>query len=155
MQPVDLFPAERIFVGVDVSNRQELIRFLSERASALGLVNGAICADALGAREELGSTGLGNGIAIPHARIAGLASTVGLLAILSKPIDFDAVDQEPVDIVLMLLMPEQSGSEPIKQLSRIAKVARQERVVGELRRASTAEEVLDILREAELDDDQP
>lgn len=155
MQLVDLFPAERIFLGVTVSNRQELIAFLSERAGALGLASGPLCAGALGAREELGSTGLGNGIAIPHARIEGLERTLGLLAVLAKPIDFDAVDQEPVDVVLMLLMPAQSGNEPIKQLSRIAKMARQERVIADLRRAASVEDVLEILRDAERDDDQP
>lgn len=149
MNLAELFPAEHVFLGVRVTQRDELFAFLSERAGALGLVNTQLCAKALGVREELGSTGLGNGIAIPHARIAGLTKAVGLLATLSSPIDFEATDQEPVDIVLMLLMPDQSAGDQIKVLSRIARMARDEPTMNALRRASSVDEVADILREAD------
>ena len=149
MKLAELFPVEHVFLGVRVAQRDDLFAFLSERAGALGLVNTRLCAKALGVREELGSTGLGNGIAIPHARIAGLSQAVGLLATLSIPIDFEAADQEPVDIVLMLLMPEQSAGEQIKVLSRIARMARDEPTMNALRRASAVDEVAEILRGAD------
>ncbi len=149
MNIADLFTKDHVFLNVSVANREELFAFLSERAGELGLVNTRLCTKALHIREELGSTGLGNGIAIPHARIEGLGKVVGLLATLARPIDFEAVDQEPVDLVMMLLMPEQSGSEQIKALSRIAKVARDEETVNAIRAATSVDDVTDIL--ADLD----
>lgn len=151
MNLVDLFPSERVFVNVDVSSRKELLGFLSERAGELGLVNGQLCSRAVAAREELGSTGLGHGVAIPHARIENLEKAVGLLAVLSSSIDFEAVDQERVDIVLMLLMPAQSGSDPLKVLSAIAKFARQDHAMNALRRTETVVGVIEILRQADED----
>lgn len=145
MKIADLFTNDHIFLNVTVPDREALFVFLSERAGELGLVNTRLCTKALHIREELGSTGLGNGIAIPHARIDGLDHVVGLLATLSRPIDFEAVDQEPVDLVMMLLMPEQSGGDQIKALSRIAKVARDEPAVNALRNASSVEDVSNIL----------
>lgn len=145
MKLAHLFPDSHVFLNVDAANRDALFAFLSERAGELGLVNKQLCARALGVREELGSTGLGNGIAIPHARISGLEATTGLLATLARPIDFEAVDQEPVDVVLMLLMPEQSGGDQIKALSRIARMARNEPTMNALRRADSVEDVADIL----------
>lgn len=149
MNIADLFTKDHVFLNVSVANREELFAFLSERAGELGLVNTRLCTKALHIREELGSTGLGNGIAIPHARIEGLGKVVGLLATLARPIDFEAVDQEPVDLVMMLLIPEQSGSEQIKALSRIAKVARDEETVHALRAATSVNDVAEIL--ADLD----
>jgi len=151
MNLVDLFPSERVFVNVDVSSRKDLLGFLSERAAELGLVNGQLCSRAVAAREELGSTGLGHGVAIPHARIENLEKAVGLLAILSSSIDFEAVDQERVDIVLMLLMPAQSGGDPLKVLSAIAKFARQDQAMNALRRADSVEGVIEVLRHADAD----
>lgn len=151
MKLAHLFPDGHVFLNASAESREALFAFLSERAGELGLVNTRLCAKALGVREELGSTGLGNGIAIPHARIAGLEATVGLLATLSRPIDFEAVDQEPVDIVLMLLMPEHAGGDQIKALSRIARMARDEPTMNALRHAETVEDVAEILQAADSD----
>jgi PTS system nitrogen regulatory IIA component len=150
----DLFPRERVFVNVDVPSREALLKFLSERAGELGLVNRNVCSRAVADREELGSTGLGDGIAIPHARLESLEATVGLLAVLSRPIDFEAVDQEQVDIVMMMLLPEHSGGDQLKDLARIAKFARQKPAMKALRRAESVDEVIDILQGAQ-DDSQP
>ena len=145
MKIADLFTTDHIFLNLSVATRDELFALLAERAGDLGLVNTRLCTKALHVREELGSTGLGNGIAIPHARIDGLDKVVGLLATLERPIDFEAVDGEPVDLVMMLLMPEQSGGDQIKALSRIARVARDEAAVNALRRAVSVDDVTDIL----------
>jgi len=145
MKIADLFTADHIFLNVAVSSREQLFAVLGERAGELGLVDPRYCTKALHIREELGSTGLGNGIAIPHARVEKLDRVMGLLATLAKPIDFEAVDGEPVDLVMMLLMPEQSGGDQIKALSRIARVARDERAVKALRNAASVEDVAAIL----------
>ncbi|QQR38647.1 PTS sugar transporter subunit IIA [Devosia rhizoryzae] len=149
MKIVELIPAERIFVGVNVANRRELLGFFAQRAGELGLVDRQQCQQGLAEREELGSTGLGHGIAIPHARVAGIGHAVGMCAVLARPIDFEAVDQEPVDVAFMLLLPEQSGGEPMKALSRVAKIARQEQVINALRRAHSTEETFGILQSAD------
>ena len=150
MNIAELFSPDHIFLNVAVSSRDQLFAVLARHAGALGLVDPGFCTKALHVREELGSTGLGNGIAIPHARIEGLDHVVGLLATLERPIDFEAVDHEPVDLVMMLLMPKQPGSEQIKALSRIAKVARDEAAVNALRNAVSVDEVIDIL--ADIDE---
>lgn len=145
MNIANLFATDHVFLNVSVSTREQLFALLAERAGELGVVNPEFCNKALHVREELGSTGLGNGIAIPHARVEGIDGVVGFLATLDRPIDFEAVDGEPVDLVMMLLMPEQAGGDQIKALSRIAKVARDEAAVNALRRAVSVDEVTDIL----------
>src|SRR5690606_23854205 len=84
-------------------------------------------------REQLGSTGLGNGIAIPHGKIKGLSGVAALSVQLAQPIDFDAVDDQPGDLVVMLLAPEGSGADHLKALSRVARLLRAEGVVDRLR----------------------
>lgn len=145
MELTKLFPQDLVFLNVDLSSRDALFAYLAGRAEQLGIVDSRHCTRALYTREELGSTGLGNGIAIPHARIKGLTGVVGLLATLARPIDFEAVDGEPVDLVMMLLMAEQAGGDQIKALSRIAKVARDEATVNALRNAVSSDEVTKIL----------
>jgi PTS system nitrogen regulatory IIA component len=144
----DLFTSDRIFLQLPVAGRKELFQILSQRAGELGLVDAEACSKALHAREELGSTGLGNGIAIPHARVEGVEKVVGMLATLAKPIDFGSVDGEPVDLVLMVLMPEQSGGDQIKALQCIARHVRDEAYANALRQASTAEEVIALFEDA-------
>lgn len=145
MKLLEIFSKDRVFLNVLAVSRNTLFSYLSERAAQLGVVDSRHCTRALHSREELGSTGMGNGIAIPHARIKGLTGVVGLLATLARPIDFDAVDGERVDFVMMLLMPEQSSGDQIKALSRIAKLARDEATVNALRNAVSADEVTEIL----------
>jgi Phosphotransferase system mannitol/fructose-specific IIA domain (Ntr-type) len=149
MKIADLFPSDRIFLRVAAADRKALFAFLSERAAELGLVQSGVCVKALHIREELGSTGLGNGIAIPHARVEGVDRVVGLLATLAKPIDFEAVDGEPVDLVMMLIMPEQSGGEQLKALQRIARHVRDEANANALRSATIPEEVTALLEAAD------
>ena len=142
MNLVDLFPSERVFVNVDVSSRKELLGFLSERAGELGLVNGQLCSRAVAAREELGSTGLGHGVAIPHARLPGLDAVRGFFMRLTKPIDFDAVDRQPVDLVFVLLAPENAGAAHLKALARVSRALRDPAVCAKLRAHDADESVM-------------
>lgn len=151
MQLADLFPESRILLSLSVADRQGLLDALAAHAAGLGLVDGRSCLEALRAREDLGSTGLGRGIALPHARIEGLTQPVGILATLSRPLDFDASDHEPIDVVFMLLMPAQAGGEQIKILSRVARIARQPDLIDDLRRATSSADALKLLRAAEDD----
>ena len=96
-------------------------------------------------RERLGSTGVGEGVAIPHARIETLFRPVGGFAHLSEPADFDAIDGRPADLVFMLLAPTDAGADHLRALARAARVFRQERIRAALRQAQTEEAVLAIL----------
>lgn len=136
-------------MDVDVSTREELLTFLAEKVQELGMVARQICAEALEAREDLGSTALGKGVALPHARIDGIDRPIGIFVSLARPIDFEAADLEPVDTAFTLLMPHRSADDQMKVLSQVARIAREEPVMSALRQAGSAGEVVDILRDAE------
>jgi nitrogen PTS system EIIA component len=118
-------------VDVRASDKARLLEQLSARAAAaVGLAAGDVARE-VAKREDLGSTGIGNGVALPHARLHGLGAPFGLLARLSHTIDFDAIDGEPVDIVFLLLLPE---AEDIGKGSALACVARAFRQAETLRK---------------------
>jgi PTS system nitrogen regulatory IIA component len=96
-------------------------------------------------RERLGSTGVGEGVAIPHARIETLSRPVGGFARLLEPADFEAIDEQPADLIFMLLAPTDAGAEHLRALARAARMFRQERIRAALRQAQTDEAVLAIL----------
>ena len=98
-------------------------------------------------RERLGTTGVGQGIAIPHGRLADLEKIVGVFARLDTPIDYDAVDKQPVDLVFMLLAPEGAGADHLKALARVSRLLRNQAACEKLRAAKTAEALYAILTE--------
>src|SRR6516165_1962638 len=100
-------------------------------------------------RERLVSTGLGQGIAIPHGKVPGLKGIVGIFARLAEPIDFDAVDGEPVDIVFLLLAPEGAGADHLKALARISRLLREGSAVEKLRASRDAAALYAVLTEGE------
>ncbi len=104
--------------------------------------------EALLQRERLGSTGIGNGIAIPHGRFPGLERLHGLFARLDKPIDFDAIDGQPVDIVFALLAPEGAGADHLKALARVARVLRDRVTLDQIRSARDPDAIFAILTES-------
>ncbi|MGV2979422.1 PTS sugar transporter subunit IIA [Camelimonas sp. ID_303_24] len=129
---------EDVLLALPAPTKADLIRKLAAHAAArTGLDAGAIEAALLG-RERLGSTGVGNGVALPHAPIAGLEKPFAALAILKKPIDFDAVDDRPVDIVFLLLPAAGGSGEHLKILAAVARKTRAEPVLTQLRRARDA-----------------
>jgi nitrogen PTS system EIIA component len=136
MELADILAERAVLCCTGVKNKRQLFEDLAERAAELtGHAAGEILQVITG-REELGSTGLGNGIAIPHGKIAGLKGVTALAARLDQPIDFDAVDDQPVDIVVMLLAPTGAGADHLKALSRVARLLRTESVVEDLRAAT-------------------
>jgi PTS system nitrogen regulatory IIA component len=96
-------------------------------------------------REHLGSTGLGNGIAIPHGKFPGIGSVTAVFAKLETPVDFESVDDQPVDLVMMLLAPMGAGADHLKALARVARLLRTESVVARLRHSQDATELHEIL----------
>jgi PTS system nitrogen regulatory IIA component len=135
MELADILAERAVLCCTGVTTKRQLFEDLAERAAEITGHDAAEILDAIVTREELGSTGLGNGIAIPHGKIAGLNGVTALVARLAEPIDFDSVDDQPVDIVVMLLAPTGAGADHLKALSRVARLLRTEAVVEDLRRA--------------------
>ena len=126
----------------------ELARIASE---ATGLPARTIF-EAVLERERLGSTGVGGGVAIPHARLPQLESICGIFARLETPIDFEAVDDQPVDLVFMLLAPDDAGADHLKALARVSRVLRRLELRDRLRSAPNADSIRALLVEPERTD---
>lgn len=140
MNIAELLRPENVLVDLDASSKPQLLQQLSERAArATGLAEAAVLSG-LSHRETLGSTGMGQGIAIPHSSPAGLAKPFALLARLAKPVAFDAIDERPVDLVFLLLSPADRTSH-LKALSVVSRQLRSAEVTERLRRARTAAEM--------------
>jgi nitrogen PTS system EIIA component len=135
MEIGEFIAAEGVIAGLRIRNKRQALEELSRRAAAaLGLDPIAILTPLL-AREELGSTGFGKGIAIPHARVGGLSRLFGLFAKLERRIDFAAVDDQGVDLVCLLLTPERAGAEHLQALASISRRLLEKTVAERLRSA--------------------
>ena len=145
----DFISPDSVVPSLKARTKKQLLQELASRAGRLtGLPERGIF-DVLLQRERLGSTGLGQGIAIPHGKIAGLKGIVGIFARLAEPIDFDAVDGEPVDIVFLLLAPEGAGADHLKALARISRLLRAGSAVEKLRVSKDAAALYAVLTEGE------
>lgn len=145
MELADILSQDSIIACAKVASKRQLLQLLADRASERTGIDAQVIFDTLQNREQLGSTGLGNGIAIPHGKIKGLPGVTALFVRLAHPIDFDAVDDQPVDLVVMLLAPEGSGADHLKALSRVARLLRADGVVDKLRSVKDIDKLRDIL----------
>lgn len=145
MELADILAERAVLCCTGVKTKQQLFEQLAERAAELTGHPAADILDAISSREDLGSTGLGNGIAIPHGKIAGLNGVTALFARLDQPIEFDSVDDQPVDIVVMLLAPTGAGADHLKALSMVARLLRTEAVVDELRGCNACDRLYGLL----------
>ena len=130
-----------------VQGKKQLLQELSTRAATLVRVPERRIYDTLTERERLGTTGVGQGIAIPHGRLANLEKIVGLFVRLETPIEYDAVDKQPVDLIFMLLAPEGAGADHLKALARVSRLLRNQAACEKLRAAKSAEALYAILSE--------
>jgi len=133
----NLLSPETVVEGISVKTRKALFAELGERLSRAYGLDAAAVAQALGDREKLGSTGFGDGIAIPHGRLAGTRQVVGVFARLAHPLDFEAVDGLPVDIVFAMISPVDAGSDHLKALARVSRQLRDRGFVAKLRGAGS------------------
>ena len=133
MPLTDILPLAGVMPGLRVSTKKMLLEAIAEQASVISQLPARHIFDSLLQRERLGSTGIGNGIAIPHSKFEGLHRLVGLFAQVEKPIDFEALDGEPVDLVFVLLAPDGAGADHLKGLSQIARVLRGPSITTQLR----------------------
>jgi len=145
MDLADILSEESVLVRTDITNKHDVLVALSERVA---LLTGHPAADIFGAlndREQLGSTGLGNGIAVPHGKYAPLKGVMAVFLKLAVPVDFESVDDQPVDIVMMLLAPMGAGADHLKALARVARVLRTDSVTEQLRTSNDPHRLYAIL----------
>ncbi|MHC0052102.1 PTS sugar transporter subunit IIA [Actibacterium sp. D379-3] len=124
---------EAVKVFGTLSSKKRLFQDLGEIAAASYGLNASDVVDALQERESLGPTGVGHGVALPHARLAGLDKVVGAFLRLEKPLDFDAVDRQPVDLVFALFAPKDSGVDHLKALALVSRTLRDATICAKLR----------------------
>ncbi|HRE21745.1 MAG TPA: PTS IIA-like nitrogen regulatory protein PtsN [Rhabdaerophilum sp.] len=133
MTVASLITPDSVVAGIKGASKKQVLQDLSGQLARIsGLPERAIF-ETLLQRERLGTTGIGQGMAIPHGRIAGLHRLVGLFARLQKPVDFEALDGEQVDLVFVLLAPEDAGADHLQALARIARLFRDSQLVQKLR----------------------
>lgn len=135
----DIVSADALATGLTVNGKKQLFQKIAALAACAYGLDADEVGDALFERERLGSTGFGGGVAIPHAKIAGLDRLCGIVVLLDPAVPFDAVDEAPVDIVFALLSPVDSGAEHLKTLARVSRYLRDESQVVRLRGARSAE----------------
>lgn len=127
--------------------QKQLLQELAAKASKLIGIPEREIFDVILQREKLGSTGVGNGIAIPHGKLTSISTIQGVFARLETPIDFEALDEQPVDLVFLLLAPEGAGADHLKALSRIARVLRDQDLVAKLRASDSATAIYTFLNQ--------
>ena len=147
MEISDLLTAESVVPKLSVTSKKQALQELAKRAQAVTSLEERRIFDTLLERERLGTTGVGNGIAIPHGKIAELDGLYGVFARLEKPIDFDSVDEQPVDLVFLLLAPESAGADHLKALARVSRLLRDQAVCAKLRGSDNADALFSLLTE--------
>jgi PTS system nitrogen regulatory IIA component len=131
----DLLAPGGILPAFEATTKKQALLDLSAHVGELTKLDGRMIYDTLLQRERLGSTGLGRGIAVPHVKLAGISGIVCLFARLTKPIDFESPDGEPVDLIFLLLAPDHAGGDHLKALARISRLVREPSALDRLRSA--------------------
>jgi PTS system nitrogen regulatory IIA component len=145
MELGDLITPEAVIPSLAAKTKKQVLQVLSERAAQLTQLNASDVYEPLLQRECLGSTAVGRGIAIPHSQIAGLQRIVSVFARLQPPIDFEAPDEEPVDLVFLLLAPEHAGADHLKALARVSRLLREPHSIDRLRAAQDRAAIYAVL----------
>jgi PTS system nitrogen regulatory IIA component len=143
----DLIDASSIMPALKANSKKQLLQLLAEKAAAISGIPEREVFDTILQRERLGSTGVGNGIAIPHGKLPGAKRITGVFARLETPVDFESLDDQPVDLVFLLLAPEGAGADHLKALSRIARVLRDADRVAKVRATRDAAAIQALLSE--------
>lgn len=144
----DLIEVSAVMPALKANSKKQLLQLLAEKAAAVTGLPEREVFDTILQRERLGSTGVGNGIAIPHGKLAGISRITGIFARLETPVDFEALDDQPVDLVFLLLAPEGAGADHLKALSRIARVLRDPDTIAKIRATREADAIHTFLAQA-------
>jgi PTS system nitrogen regulatory IIA component len=141
----DLLTPDAILPSLHAQSKKQVLQEVCAVAARLTQRSDREIFDTLLQRERLGSTGVGHGVAIPHGKLRGLDRLVGVFARLARPVDFDSLDDQPVDLVFVLLAPESAGADHLKALARIARILRDPATAQKLRTAEDASGIYSLL----------
>ncbi len=147
MEITDLISSETVVANLHATSKKQVLQELSRRAADMTGEHERAIFEVLMERERLGTTGVGSGIAIPHGKLQSLERLHGLFARLEQPVDFQAIDERPVDLIFLLLAPESAGADHLKALARVSRVLRDGKVCEKLRGTDTSEALFAILTE--------
>lgn len=148
MEISDLISPEAVVANLKATSKKQALQELARRAADVSGLGERQVFDTLMERERLGTTGVGNGIAIPHGKIPQLDRLYAVFARLERPIDFQSIDDEPVDLIFLLLAPEEAGADHLKALARISRLLRDKVVCEKLRGTDTREALYALLTES-------
>lgn len=129
----DLIRPDCVIASLRAKSKKQVLQDLAAKAAEITRLDAGLIFETLLQRERLGSTGVGRGVAIPHGRVAGLDRMISVFARLEEPLAFDAADGEPVDLVFLLLAPEDAGADHLKSLARISRLVRDPLAMEKLR----------------------
>lgn len=142
---LDFLTPPAILPALRASSKKQVLQELARRAAEITGQHERAIFDVLVERERLGTTGVGHGIAIPHGKLSSIERVYGAFARLEKPIDYESIDEQPVDLVFMLLAPEQSGADHLKALARVSRMLRDAQICAKLRGSDNADAIYAIL----------
>jgi len=145
MEITNLITPENVILNLRASSKKQALQELSQKAAKILELQERAIFDVLLEREKLGTTGVGSGVAIPHGKLNKLDQLCGIFAKLEKSIDFESIDERPVDLIFMLLAPESAGSDHLKALAKISRLLRDETVCEKLRGSDTVEAIYALL----------
>ncbi len=151
MSITSLLAADRVFTDADITSKKRLLEYIAEKAAAVLTLPENTIFNKLLERERLGSTGIGQGFAVPHARLENLQDAHACFIKLEKPINYDAIDHQPVDLIFVLFIPEASTEEHLQILATLARIFSQQEVSNRIRHSENADEILRHIAAAEQD----
>ncbi|MEK9673252.1 MAG: PTS IIA-like nitrogen regulatory protein PtsN [Rhodospirillaceae bacterium] len=149
MEIRDLLTPDRVIENLRASSKKQALQELARVVALRTDLEERQVFDVLMEREKLGTTGVGNGIAIPHGKLAEVENLVGVFARMEKPIDFQAIDEQPVDLIFLLLAPEAAGADHLKALARVSRLLRDQKICDKLRGTDHSDALFAILSDSE------
>ena len=147
MEIRDILQPEAVICGLKATSKKQALQEMARQAATVTGVNEKRIFETLLERERLGTTGVGNGIAIPHGKLPGLSRLYGLFARLEHPVDFDSIDEQPVDLIFLLLAPEAAGVDHLKALVCVSRLLRDRTICEKLRGADNPDALYALLTE--------
>jgi len=145
MEIEEILAPNCVLTAVRATSKKQALQELSKHASEVTGLHNRTIFDVLLERERLGTTGVGRGIAIPHGKLSELSRLHGIFAVLEQPIEFDSVDDQPVDLIFLLLAPESAGADHLKALARVSRLLRDSSFCDRLRETNNAEDLFAAL----------
>lgn len=145
MNITDIMTEKNIFIGLKVNGKRDLLQEIASKIAERSGLDERTIFDTLLERESLGSTGFGSGVALPHGRFSDLDKVQAYLFKTSSPVDFEAIDNKPVDLLFVLISPEDSGADHLTALAQISRILKDEGICSQLRQMNTPLEIFALL----------